>query len=189
MTASVEGTSVQRRANSGQLVAGRGLVPRAELFDRLSSAGPGCVTLVCAPAGSGKSVLIRSWAEADGLGDRLAWVSIGRGERDGQRFWLSVIDALADVAESIDRPTPSPSFSGDLIVERLLFELDELDEPVVLVIDDLHELHSAEALEWLETFLADLPAQLQVVLATREDPRLGLHRLRLSGAADRDSRP
>ena len=181
MTASVEGTSVQRRANSGQLVAGRGLVPRAELFDRLSSAGPGCVTLVCAPAGSGKSVLIRSWAEADGLGDRLAWVSIGRGERDGQRFWLSVIGALADVAESIDRPTPSPSFSGDSIVDRLLFELDELDEPVVLVLDDLHELHSAEALEWLETFLADLPAQLQVVLATREDPRLGLHRLRLSG--------
>ena len=181
MTASVEGTSVQRLANSGRLVALRGLVPRAGLFDRLSSAGPGCVVLVCAAAGSGKSVLVRSWAEAERLGDRLAWVSIGRAERDGQRFWLSVIDALADVVESIDRPMPSPSFSGELIVERLLSELDELEEPVVLVIDDLHELHSAEALEWLETFLADLPSQLQVVLATREDPRLGLHRLRLSG--------
>ena len=181
MTASVEGTSVQRLAKSGRLVALRGLVPRAGLFDRLSSAGPGRVALVCAAAGSGKSVLVRSWAEAEGLGDRLAWVSIGRAERDGQRFWLSVIDALADVVESIDRPMPSPSFSGELIVERMLSELDELAEPVVLVIDDLHELHSAEALEWLETFLADLPSQVQVVLATREDPRLGLHRLRLSG--------
>ena len=170
-----------RRAGSRRLAEGRGLVRRARLFDRLSSAGPGCVSLVCAPAGSGKSVLIRSWAEAEGLGDRLAWVSIERGERDGQRFWLSVINALADVAGSVERPTPSPSFSGDLIVERLLFELHELDEPVLLVIDDLHELHSAGALEWLEAFLADLPARLQVVLATREDPRLGLHRLRLTG--------
>ena len=75
-------------------------------------------------------MLIRSWAEAEGLGDRLAWVSIERGERDGQRFWLSVINALADVAGSVERPTPSPSFSGDLIVERLLLELHELDEPV-----------------------------------------------------------
>ena len=141
MSASVEGTSLMRRAGSRRLAEGRGLVRRARLFDRLSSAGPGFVSLVCAPAGSGKSVLIRSWAEAEGLGDRLAWVSIERGERDGQRFWLSVINALADVAGSVERPTPSPSFSGDLIVERLLFELHELDEPVLLVIDDLHELH------------------------------------------------
>jgi LuxR family maltose regulon positive regulatory protein len=181
MSASVEGTSLMRRASSRWLVEGRGLVRRARLFDRLSSVGPGCVSPVCAPAGSGKTVLIRSWAEAEGLGDRLAWVLIERGERDGQRFWLSVINALADVVESVERPTPSPSFSGELIVERLLLELDGLEAPVVLVIDDLHELHSAESLEWLERFLADLPARLQVVLATREDPRLGLHRLRLTG--------
>jgi LuxR family transcriptional regulator, maltose regulon positive regulatory protein len=189
MSASVERTSLMRRASSRRLVAGRGLVRRARLFDRLSSAGPGCVSLVCAPAGSGKSVLIRSWAEAEGVGDRLAWVSIERGERDGQRFWLSVINALADVVESVERPTPSPGFSSELMVERLLLDLDELEEPVVLVIDDLHELHSAEALEWLETFLAELPARLQVVLATREDPRLGLHRLRLTGQLTELRRP
>jgi LuxR family transcriptional regulator, maltose regulon positive regulatory protein len=181
MAASLDETQAQHRANAGRRAAERGLVPRAGLFDRLSSAGPGCVTLVCAPAGSGKSVLIRSWAESRALEDRLAWVSIERGERDNQRFWLTVINALADVADSVERPTPSPTFSGDLIVERLLFELDELEAPVVLVIDDLHELHSSEALELLETFLADLPAQAQVVLTTREDPRLGLHRLRLTG--------
>ena len=52
----------------------------------------------------------------------------------------------------------------------------------MLVIDDLHELKSADALRWLELFLARLPAQLRAVLATREDPGLGLHRLRLTGA-------
>ncbi len=50
-----------------------------------------------------------------------------------------------------------------------------------MVIDDLHELDSEDALAWLEMLLARLPAQLRVVLATREEPALGLHRLRLAG--------
>ena len=157
------------------------LVQRTALFERLSAAGVDRVVLVSAPAGSGKSVLVRSWAEAAGLGDRLAWVSIERGERDGQRFWLSVTDALAQAISFAEEVAPAPSFRGDLAVERLLSELDALEEPAALVIDDLHELRSAEALAWLEVFLARLPRQLLVVLVTREDPRLGLHRLRLAG--------
>ena len=67
-------------------------------------------------------------------------------------------------------------------------DLHSLEQPVVLIIDDLHELRSAEALQLLELFLTELPPELRVVLATREDLRLGLHRLRLDGAADRDPR-
>ena len=161
---------------------GRGVVRRVGLFERLSAAKAGGVVLVCAPAGSGKSVLVRSWAEAEGLGDRVAWVSVDPGEPDGQRFWLAVIDALARVAATVEKVAPAPNFRGEVVVERLLSELRSLQELVVLVIDDLHELRSMEALEWLGMFLARLPSQLLVVLATREDPRLGLHRLRLTGA-------
>ena len=50
-----------------------------------------------------------------------------------------------------------------------------------MVIDDLHELDWEDALAWLEMLLTRLPAQLRVVLATREEPALGLHRLRLAG--------
>ena len=53
------------------------------------------------------------------------------------------------------------------MVERLLSDLASLEEPIVLVIDDLHELGSADALRWLELFLARLPPQVRVVLATR----------------------
>ena len=76
----------------------RGLVPRGPLFDRLSAAGPGEVVLVCAPAGQRQDRPLRSWVESAGRADRVAWVSVERGERDAQRFWLSVIDALADAA-------------------------------------------------------------------------------------------
>ena len=75
----------------------------------------------------------------------------------------------------------SPDRGGGVAVERLASELDSLDEPLVLVIDDLHELRSAQAVAWLDLFLARLPSQLVVVLATREEPRVGLHRLRVAG--------
>lgn len=142
---------------------------------------PGTVTIVCAPAGSGKTVLVRAWAQE--LDEPVAWATVERGERDAQHFWRRLIDALADVAggEVIERVSPAPSFAGAAVVERLLTQLRQLDEPLVLVIDDLHELESNDALAWLEMLLTRLPPQLRVVLATREDPALGLHRLRLAG--------
>ena len=110
--------------------------------------------------------------------------AVERGERDAQRFWLSVVEALSGAvggAGLVERVSPSPAFQGEMVVERLLSELRSLDEPVVLVIDDLHELCSADAEAWLERFVARLPPRLTLVLATREEPRLGLHRLRLAG--------
>ena len=139
------------------------------------------MTLICAPAGSGKTVLVRTWAaEAD---EAVAWVAVERGEGDAQRFWLDLIDAVADAAgdEVIERVSPAPSFTGAAAVERLLVQLQRLEQPLVLVIDDLHELDSDDALGWLERLLTRLPPLLRVVLATREEPALGLHRLRLTG--------
>ena len=150
----------------------------------MSGTEPGGVILISAPAGSGKSVLVRSWVQAGETGGRFAWVSVERGERDAQRFWLSVIDGCAAVEggdEFVERVSPSPSFRGEAVVERLVSDLALLEEPIVLVIDDLHELGSADALRWLELFLARLPPKMRVVLGTREDPGLGLHRLRLAG--------
>jgi hypothetical protein len=83
-----------------------------------------------------------------GLIDQAAWVSIERGERDAQRFWLSVIDALTGLetaGELVARLSPTPSFQDEVVVEQLLADLQSLEEPVVLAIDDLHELESADA--------------------------------------------
>jgi LuxR family maltose regulon positive regulatory protein len=160
------------------------VVPRDALVRVLSTAAPGGVILLCAPAGSGKTVLLRSWAASDGSGGRVAWASVERGEHDGHRFWPTLIDALAGAMgddELVKRVGATSPFCADDVIERLLSDLRALQEPIVLVIDDLHELRSAGALRLLELFLTRVPAQLTVVLATREDPRLALHRLRLAG--------
>jgi LuxR family maltose regulon positive regulatory protein len=107
--------AVVAHSRHGRLPAARGLVPRRPLFDRLSRVGPGEVVLLCAPAGSGKTALLRSWMESEGLADRVAWVSVERAERDAQRFWLSVVDELAGaVVEDgrVERVGATPAFGG-----------------------------------------------------------------------------
>ena len=85
------------------------------------------MTLVCAPAGSGKTVLLRSWAAERTR--RVAWVTVERGERDGQRFWLHLIDAIADAAgdEVIERVSPAPSFKAAAAAERCWASSSQLD--------------------------------------------------------------
>jgi LuxR family maltose regulon positive regulatory protein len=146
--------------------------------------GAARVTLVSAPAGSGKTFLLRSWIAASGVAGRVAWVTIGRDERDAEGFWLAVLDALraTDAGERlIGTLTATPDLEGDIIVDRLLDDLRGLDEPLWLVLDDLHELETREAFDQLQRVLSEASPALRLVLVTRRDLRLGLHRLRLEG--------
>ena len=160
------------------------LVARPALFERLTAGYERGVTLVSAPAGSGKTVLLRSWTEAAGLAARTGWVQVERDERDAQRFWLSVVDALriaAGMEGPIDDLGPAPGFDGDIVVERILAGTRSLDQPLLLVVDDLHHLLDSGAMAQLELLLERRPPQLRLILSTRHDPPLGLHRLRLAG--------
>ena len=124
--------------------------------------------------------------------EAVGWVSVQRQERDAQRFWISVIEALGATGPGSTRVrglTPAPNLDCWAIVERLLEDLGSLEDPVLLVIDDLHELRSTEALCQLELLLMRSPAQLRFVFATRHDQRLGLHRLRLDAASPRSAPP
>jgi LuxR family transcriptional regulator, maltose regulon positive regulatory protein len=162
--------------------AASGVVCRPALFARLTGAGR--VTALSAPAGSGKTVLLRSWIAEENLAERAAWVSVHGEERDPQRFLISVADALRGTVHGskLVRPlTATPDLDGWAIVEWLLRDLHSLPDRIWLVIDDLHELRSAHALRQLELLVMRAPAELRFVLASRRDPQLGLHRLRLEG--------
>jgi LuxR family maltose regulon positive regulatory protein len=158
-----------------------GVVSRPRLFERL--AAPARVKMVSAPAGSGKTVLLRSWIAQAGLTGCAGWVPVGRGGGDPQLFWLSVLAALRQTGagSALVQPlTPSPALDGWAIVERLLGDLAPMGERLWLVVDDVHEL-GAEAQRQLELLVMRAPPQLRFVLAARHDVRLGLHRLRLEG--------
>ena len=158
------------------------VVARPALLETLAAGAR--VTLLSAPAGSGKTSLLRSWSGGPDVRERVAWVTVGRHERDPQRFWPVVLDALRATragSRVVGALTAGPEFDAADLVDRLLDELGGLDEPLWLVLDDLHELDEPATLEQLATLVTEAPPELRFVLATRRDAPLGLHRLRLEG--------
>jgi hypothetical protein len=99
-----------------------GVIVRRESFECLDNAGR--VTEVSAPAGSGKTVLLRSWIGQPGLVGRAAWVPVPDGGYDPQRFWTAVaLRGTAAVSTLVRSLTPAPDLDGWAIVERLLKDL------------------------------------------------------------------
>ena len=160
----------------------RGLLDREDLLQMMDGAVTKRVTVVSAPPGSGKTSLLRAWARRSTGLRRVAFASVERDQQDAQRFWSTVLDAIHGPTASVRaemQPAATASLDADELVDRVLSELAEQVEPVVLVIDDLHELRSADALRQLEQLFAALPSSGRVVLSSRRDPPIRLHRLRL----------
>ena len=160
------------------------LIQRGELLASLDRATAAKVTLISAPAGSGKTSLLRAWADGPGQPYRLAVVQVRRDQQDSQQFWLAVLSAIRQASGATgegEQLAATPDFNEAAISERVLSELAAHHDRTFLIIDDLHELTSAEALMQLTRLLEKLPQHVHAILATRRDLPLRLHKLRLAG--------
>jgi len=160
-------------------------LPRRRLRDYLDETRDGEVVLVSAPAGYGKTLLLTDWVSHQP--DRVAWLTVDRGDNTDRRFWAGVLAALSTVAavpaanplRTIglpDVPSRSPEFL-DAVIDALV----ALPGPLVVVFDDLQELTHEDPIAGLATLLENRPPGLRLVLASRSDPPLRLGRLRLAG--------
>ena len=160
------------------------LIDRGDLLAALDRAAARKVTIISAPAGSGKTSLLRAWADRPGQPHRLAVVQVQRDQHDAQQFWLALLNAVRDASgttSGAEPPAATPDFNAPAMVDRVLSELADARDGITLVIDDLHELHSPEALAQLTRLLTSLPPNVHAILTTRHDVRLRLHQLRLTG--------
>jgi LuxR family maltose regulon positive regulatory protein len=159
------------------------LIGRGDLLAALDRAAGKKVTIISAPAGSGKTSLLRAWADRPGQPHRLAVMQVQRDQRDAQQFWLTLLSAVrqASAASRAEPPVATPDFNGRAMVDRVLSELADQRGRLILIIDDLHELISPDALAQLTRLLTNLPGDVHAVLATRRDLPLRLHQLRLAG--------
>ncbi len=160
------------------------LIQRGDLLASLDRATAAKVTLISAPAGSGKTSLLRAWADGPGQPYRLAVVQVRRDQQDSQQFWLAVLSAIRQASGTPgegEQLAATPDFNEAAIADRVLSEVAEHRDRTFLIIDDLHELTSPEALMQLTRLLEKLPQHVHAILATRRDLPLRLHKLRLAG--------
>jgi LuxR family transcriptional regulator, maltose regulon positive regulatory protein len=162
----------------------QGLLDRKHLVQMLDRAVTRPVTVISAPAGSGKTSLLRAWVDRSPNAPRIAFVSVNRDEHEAQRFWSSVLEAIRGPSVPAGRQTTPGTAGalGDELLDEVISELAEQADPFVLIIDDLHELKSADAIAQLERLLAAQPSSARVVLSSRRDPPIRLHKIRLAGA-------
>ncbi|HWI73953.1 MAG TPA: AAA family ATPase, partial [Baekduia sp.] len=162
--------SARRDDHAGALAPA--LVERPRLADRLDAAVALPLTLVAAAPGSGKTVALREWARlrpAPGV----AWVTLDADVAGPAALWARLAPALAATG-----PATVPVTARD-VAALVDAHLADRSAPLVLVLDDAHEA-DRDTLTAVLTQLLGHPA-LRLVLSTRVDPGLPLHRLRLDG--------
>jgi len=140
------------------------------------------ITLVSAPAGFGKTTCISQWLNTL-EGWPVSWLSLDPADDDPGRFFAYFIAALQKVNPSLGREVEGVLRSGQLpsgeaFCAALCNDILAIDEPFLLVLDDLHVIQDGSMLNFLEKLTANLPKPLHLVLLTREDPPLALARLR-----------
>jgi LuxR family transcriptional regulator, maltose regulon positive regulatory protein len=117
------------------------LISRGDLLAALDRAAARKVTIISAPAGSGKTSLLRTWADRPEQPHRLAFMQVQRDQRDAQQFWLALLGAVRQASAPPGRaepPAATPNFNGRAMVDRVLSELAGQRGGLILVIDDLH---------------------------------------------------
>jgi LuxR family maltose regulon positive regulatory protein len=160
-----------------------GLILRPRLLGLLSAGMGGGLTLLGAPAGFGKTVLLRSWASSGRLDGPVAWLSLEADDNDAGRFWAYVSAALErSGALPAGAATVAASRGEDQIeLAPLLNALERIQPPAVLVLDDFHEIGEESILRGMQFLVHHCPPTLRLVISARADPRLELHKLRTSG--------
>jgi LuxR family maltose regulon positive regulatory protein len=157
-----------------------GLIDRTALVNRLSEASEARVISIAAPAGYGKTTLLAQWADRDPR--PFAWVSLEHRDDDPVAlltYIASALDGIRAVDRAVFRGAAAASDSlWSTALPRLGGALAAMPEPIVLVLDDVHELHSRDCVDALEPLAKHLTAGSQLVLSGRADDGLPLAKIR-----------
>lgn len=167
-----------------------GMIPRPALAHKLTEGLQRKLTIISAPAGSGKTSLLSDWIHTVQTSAQLnvranfAWVSLDEHDNDPTRFWSYTIAALQTLQPDIGKTAqdmlqsqqPPPT---ETILTELLNEIDLLPFDFALVLDDYHSVDTRPIHEGLAFLLENLPPRMHLMIAGRTEPPLPLPTFRV----------
>src|SRR6266568_844243 len=167
------------------------LISRARLLERLHAGLSGNITLISAPAGFGKTTLIAQWIQS--IDRPTAWLSLDEHDNEPRAFVQSLTAALQsafpEAFYGMASLLEAPRFpSVEHVVSLFINDLADMPDDLILVLDDYHLIRNRDIHTLLDLLIEHLPPQLHLVLATRSDPPLPVHRWRARGYLN-DLRP
>ena len=160
------------------------LVTRSALHDRLAAGAGQRLTIVVGSAGAGKSVLLSSWAAARPAG-LTSWLTCDKADADPVRFWTGFIEAIRALvpgfgADAIELLAMDKAMSAD-VTASIANDAAKLPAGLVIIVDDFHAAAATVSGDMTDLVECWPAGTAQLALATRVDPPLRLHRLRMSG--------
>jgi LuxR family maltose regulon positive regulatory protein len=161
-------------------------IGREALIARLQAARDAKLALVRAPAGWGKSTLLAQWRAAEEGARSFAWVTLDASDSDPIRFWTYAIEAIRATAPEFGTGSLSLLRAPGIDLEAemlpvLIDELASLSDPLVLALDDYHQLSGETVHATLRRLLDYLPERVCIAIGTRVEPPLNVARLRAGG--------
>jgi len=160
------------------------LVARTRLFEKLDASLNQKLTLICAPAGYGKTTLLSQWINH--RSEKIGWITLDNSDSDLAQFiqyFLAAIQCIdPNVGERIPEMLQPPQpLTGLSVWTALVNDLAVSEKEFVLILDDYHEVEAQTVHETLKYLIEHMPANLHLILASRADPPLMLPRLRARG--------
>jgi ATP/maltotriose-dependent transcriptional regulator MalT len=163
------------------------LIQRPHLFESLNAGLSGKLTLVSAPAGFGKTTLVSEWIRD--CGHPTAWLSLDKNDNDPSRFLIYLIAALQRIdlgigvdVQAVLEESLSPHF--EILLTRLISEMERLPDKSIIVLDDYHLIDSKSVHDVINFLIEYLPPTIHLVITGRADPALPISRLRVHGVVN-----
>ncbi|MEW2413166.1 LuxR C-terminal-related transcriptional regulator [Streptomyces sp. NPDC046866] len=160
-----------------------GLVRRQRLLNRLTRGTAGPLTLITGAPGVGKTALAASWAGSASAPGPVVWVTVDEDDTPGV-FWAYVIEGLRRSGELAEDALATPVCADDVdhsLLVRVASALEGAPGPLVVVVDGLEKARGTAVHGGLRFVLDHAGPALRLVLTSREDPPLPLHRYRAEG--------
>jgi len=160
------------------------VIPRPRLLERISAGLGDSLTLLCAPAGYGKTTLLAQWLAT--VSRPVAWLSLDAADNDLAVFMYGFTTAVQNIEPDACQASANLLHIPQLpplqeVITLLINDLADVPEDIIVVLDDYHLIQASEIHTLLVELIEHLPQHLHLVLSSRAEPPLPLTKWRAKG--------